>query len=205
MVSRSSCTATKDGERDGEAVVTNPELGWEELKKFGDTLVGHLRLRTHRSDAFKDIALVDSPGMIDAGDIATDRGYEFARVVRWFAERADVVVFLFDPDKPGTTGETVRVLKESLDGLDHKMLLVFNKVDRFGTMRDFARAYGALCWNLARAYTRKDMPHIYNTYLPVADDPVSRAGPSPRRLREGARGSDRRGSARTHPSARQRR
>ncbi len=158
-------------EKDGAAVVTDPVLGWEELKNFGEELVGRLRLRTHRSEKLRNIALIDSPGMIDGGSSATDRGYDFSRVVRWFSERADVIMFLFDPDKPGTTGETLHVLREALDGLEFKVLLVFNKVDRFQTMRDFARAYGALCWNLARAYSpRKDLPHIYNTYLPVGED-----------------------------------
>ena len=156
-----------EADKDGAAVVTNPELGWEELKNFGDNLVSKLRLRTHQSDRLRKIALVDSPGMIDAANSSTDRGYDFPKVVRWFAQRADVILFLFDPDKPGTTGETVQVLKEALDGLDYKVLLVFNKVDRFESMRDFARAYGALCWNLARAFSRKDLPHIYNTYLPI--------------------------------------
>ena len=170
----------EDGERDGSAVVTNPELGWEELKNFGDALVSRLRLRTHQNRQLRKIALIDSPGMIDAGDSATDRGYDFPRVVRWFADRADVILFMFDPDKPGTTGETVKVLKESLDGLEHKLLLVFNKVDRFERMRDFARAYGALCWNLARAYSpAKDLPHIYNTYLPVDEDQTLNASTLP--------------------------
>ncbi len=29
-----------------------------------------------------------------------DRGYNFPGVVRWFAERADVILLFFDPDKP---------------------------------------------------------------------------------------------------------
>ncbi len=166
--------------KDGAAVVTNPELGWEELKNFGETLVSRLRLRTHQSRSLGDIALIDSPGMIDAANSSSDRGYDFPRVVRWFAVRADVILFLFDPDKPGTTGETVQVLKEALDGLDHKVLLVFNKVDRFESMRDFARAYGALCWNLARAFKpRKDLPHIYNTYLPVNEHENMHTHPLP--------------------------
>ena len=166
--------------KDGAAVVTNPDLGWEELKNFGDNLVNRLRLRTHQTESLGNIALIDSPGMIDAANSSTDRGYDFPRVVRWFAQRADVILFLFDPDKPGTTGETIHVLKEALDGLDHKVLLVFNKVDRFESMRDFARAYGALCWNLARAVSpRKDLPHIYNTYLPVDEHQNMQAHPLP--------------------------
>lgn len=157
------------GDKDGRSLVTNPELSWGELKNFGDQLVSHLKLREIPAPNLEGIAFVDSPGMIDAADTSTDRGYDFAGVVRWFAERADVILFLFDPDKPGTTGETVRVLTDSLGGLDHKLLLIFNKVDRFTAMRDFARAYGALCWNLSRAIPRKDLPHVYNTYLPVPD------------------------------------
>jgi hypothetical protein len=47
--------------------------------------------------------------------------------------------------------------------------VIFNKVDRFRNIRDFARAYGALCWNLSKAIPSKDLPHIYNVYLPVDD------------------------------------
>ncbi len=155
--------------KDGAAVVTNPDLPWGDLERFGPTLVSHLRLRLVPSEALAQVALVDSPGMIDAADQRVDRGYDFAGVVRWFAERADVILLLFDPDKPGTTGETLSVLTQSLSGLEHKLLIIFNKVDRFGSMRDYARAYGALCWNLSKAIPRKDLPHIYNTYLPTEE------------------------------------
>jgi hypothetical protein len=60
-----------------------------------------------------------------------DRGYDFQGVVRWFAERADVVLLFFDPDKPGTTGETLSILLHSLGGMDHKLLIVLNKADQF--------------------------------------------------------------------------
>jgi len=58
--------------------------------------------------------IVDSPGMIDSPIVrdkfgssqraVMDRGYDFESVVRWYAERADVILLFFDPDKPGTTG-----------------------------------------------------------------------------------------------------
>lgn len=156
-------------DKDGAALITNPDLAWGELERFGQTLVSHLRLRQLNNPALRGLALIDSPGMIDAADTSVDRGYDFPAVVRWFAEQADVILFLFDPDKPGTTGETLKILTDSLGGLDHKLLLIFNKVDRFSTMRDFARAYGALCWNLGKAIPRKDLPHVFTTYLPVPD------------------------------------
>lgn len=162
--------------RDGTTVVTNPDLPFGDLARFGPQLTSHLKLVQRPFPTLEGLALVDSPGMIDAaGDV--ERGYDFPGVVRWFAERADVILLLFDPDKPGTTGETLQVLIESLAGLDHKLLLIFNKVDRFETMRDYARAYGALCWNLSKAIPRKDLPHIYNTYLPGHVHPEAPAVP----------------------------
>lgn len=64
-------------------------------------------------------------------------------ILGWFAQRADIVLVFFDPDKPGTTGETMSVLLNSLSGMDHKLLIVLNKADQFEKIHDFARAYGS--------------------------------------------------------------
>jgi hypothetical protein len=120
--------------------------------------------------------MIDSPanfsGMMVSGgggkDTSTmDRGYDFTGVVRWYADRADIVCLFFDPDKPGTTGETLSVLLHALSGMDHKLLIILNKADRFEKINDFARAYGSLCWNLSKVIPRKDLPRIYTMCLPV--------------------------------------
>jgi hypothetical protein len=139
-----------------------------------DQLVSHVRLKLRPAELLQTVTLIDSPGMIDAAKDENGRGYDFPGVVRWFAERADLVLVFFDPDKPGTTGETLQVFRESLSGIDHKMLIVLNKVDQFQSLHDFARAYGALCWNLGKVIPRKDLPMIYNTFVPLADKPKSR-------------------------------
>jgi predicted GTPase len=87
-------------DKDGNAVVTNPALHWGDLERFGPTLLSHLVLRLRPSDRLKGLALVDSPGMIDTADASVKRTYDFPAVVRWFAERADVILLLFDPDTP---------------------------------------------------------------------------------------------------------
>lgn len=97
---------------------------------------------------------------------SSDRGYEFPEVVRWYAERADVILLFFDPDKPGTTGETLSILTRSLVGMDHKLHIVLNKVDQFRKIHDFARAYGSLCWNLSKVIPLKDLPRIYTMCIP---------------------------------------
>ena len=132
------------------------------------------------------IMLIDSPGMIDNPSTNTlestkyiqknrkdhlfrERGYNFMGVTKWFAERADLILFFFDPDKPGTTGETLTALITALNGLDYKLCIILNKVDQFTKVHDFGRSYGSLTWNLAKIIQRKDMPLIYTMCVPHGD------------------------------------
>jgi hypothetical protein len=175
----------QDSDADGPTVVGNPDLGFGSLRQFGPTLIHHTQLKVRVSPL--KFMLVDSPGMIDAptnyygtqgggpsggslGDYKMDRGYDFQGVVRWLAQRADIVLLFFDPDKPGTTGETMSVLLNSLSGMDHKLLIVLNKADQFSKIHDFARAYGSLCWNLSKVIPRKDLPPIFTMCLPTSGD-----------------------------------
>jgi hypothetical protein len=45
--------------------------------------------------------------------------------------------------------------------------IILNKADQFTTVHDFARAYGALCWNLSKVISRKDLPKIYTMCVPT--------------------------------------
>jgi hypothetical protein len=107
-----------------------------------------------------------------------DRGYDFEGVCRWYAERADVILLFFDPDKPGTTGETLSILTNSLVGLEHKLHIILNKADQFHKIHDFARAYGSLCWNLSKVIQRKDLPRIYTMCLPPSFHAVASSSSS---------------------------
>jgi len=160
----------EDTDQDGPALVGDPDLGFSGLRQFGPTLIHHTQLKVRKGIRNSNFMFVDSPGMIDSPQqVATmDRGYDFQNVVKWFAERADVVLLFFDPDKPGTTGETLNILLHSLGGMDHKLLIILNKADQFKKIHDFARAYGSLCWNLSKVIPRKDLPRIFTMCLPTS-------------------------------------
>lgn len=156
--------------------MSDSKWAFSELKHFGPSFMNHFKLkqRVLRDDSLLpyDMMVVDTPGMIDTplkGEQyrRDNRGYDFLKVVRWFAERSDAILLLFDPNNPGTTGETLDVLTESLVDMDHKLLLILNKVDQFDQAHDFARAYGSLCWNLAKVIRRKDIPRIYTMFTPT--------------------------------------
>ncbi|ETW02558.1 hypothetical protein H310_06040 [Aphanomyces invadans] len=164
---------------DGHALSRDNKFGFQDIKGlFGADFVSQVELKVLEDCALLDstgMMIIDSPGMIDPPGSTTqsrdrtdmDRGYDFKKVVRWLAERADLILVMFDPDKPGTTFESLDVLTTSLNHVNSKVRLILNKVDDFKTVHDFARAYGALCWNLSKVIPRKDMPFIYTMYVPV--------------------------------------
>ncbi|MDG1890463.1 MAG: dynamin family protein [Verrucomicrobiota bacterium] len=170
------CHGEKVDQFDGQTVTSHPSLPLKNLNRLGPAFISRLRLKTVPNPLLKSFALVDSPGMIDAVGKADTREYDFASGVRFFAEKADLILFFFDPDKPGTTAETIRVLTHTLAGLEYKLLIILNKVDLFQNIRDFARTYGTLSWNLSKAIRTKDIPHIYNIYLPEHRTSVSEQG-----------------------------
>jgi predicted GTPase len=135
----------QDVDRDGYALVGDPDLGFDGLQWYGSGLLDHLCLKIRSGISFKDFLVVDSPGMIDDprsqahGGAGGGRGYDFPEVCRYFAERADIVLLFFDPDKPGTTAETLSVLKTALADSDRKLHILFNKADKFHKIHDFAR------------------------------------------------------------------
>jgi hypothetical protein len=100
-------------DRDGPSVVSNPDLPYEGLRHFGDQLVSHIRLKLQPAELLRTVTLIDSPGMIDEAKEENGRGFDFPGVVRWFAERADLVMIFFDPvrhckcSRSRSTGSTI--------------------------------------------------------------------------------------------------
>ena len=91
------------------------------LNDFGPELVQRVRVKVRNRDVLKNVVLVDSPGMIDASEKSISRGYDFFGVIKFLAEITDLVLMMFDPDKPGTTGEAVEAMTGPLTGFFFKL------------------------------------------------------------------------------------
>jgi len=148
----------------GPAAVTRLPAEFAGLGLFGGNFLQHLRVKVRNRPLLKSVTLIDSPGMIDTAENTASRSYDFEGVVRLLAELCDMVFFLLDPDKPGTTGETVNVFSKCLGGMEFKLRVLLNKCDAFTSLYDFARTYGTVCWNLARVLQTKDLPKIWTIY-----------------------------------------
>ena len=152
-------------ERDGKFLLNDPEFPFDSLKKHGQRFASHFRLKKVNSPFLKNIAIIDTPGMLDS-ITERDRGYNYQDVIGDFAHIADLVLVLFDPHKAGTVREAYTSLRDTLPSrtFEDRVLYVLNRIDECESLIDLLRVYGTLCWNLSQMTGRKDIPMIHLTY-----------------------------------------
>jgi energy-coupling factor transporter ATP-binding protein EcfA2 len=152
-------------ERDGKFLLNDPEYPFEILKKHGQRFASHFRLKKVNSPFLKNLALIDTPGMLDSVT-ERDRGYNYQEVIGDMAQLADLVLVLFDPHKAGTVREAHTSLREtiSMRTFEDRVLFVLNRIDECNSLSDLLQVYGTLCWNLSQITGRKDIPPIHLTY-----------------------------------------
>lgn len=152
-------------EHDGAYLLNDPEYPFEKLRKYGRRFASHFRLKKVNSPFLKELAIIDTPGMLDSVT-ERDRGYNYQEVIGDFARIADLILVLFDPHKAGTVQETYVALRETLPAntFEERILFVLNRIDECESMTDLLQVYGTLCWNLSQMTGRKDIPRIHLTY-----------------------------------------
>jgi GTPase SAR1 family protein len=156
-------------ERDGKVLLNGPEYPFETLKRHGQRFASHFRLKKVNSSFLKNLAVIDTPGMLDS-ITKRERGYDYQEVIGDLAEIADLVLVLFDPHKAGTVREAHISIRDTLPShtFEERVLFILNRIDECGSLIDLLRVYGTLCWNLSQITGRKDIPMIHLTYSPHA-------------------------------------
>ena len=151
----------------GSTVVSDEQMPFAPLRRFGEHLVAHLRLKRVDAPILKELALIDTPGMLDSVT-EKDRGYDYLGVVNELARMADLIILMFDPHKAGTIKETYQAIRSTLPGAtgEDRVLYVLNRIDECENITDLVHSYGTLCWNLSQMTGRKDIPRIFLTYAP---------------------------------------
>ena len=72
---------------------------------FGEKFLNKLRSTNFKSDLLQHVSFLDTPGIL-AGKKQTDsRGYDFAAVISYLAERVDKILLMFDANKVDLSDE----------------------------------------------------------------------------------------------------
>lgn len=159
-------------ETPGSTLVNDEKMPFQHFRGFGEKLISHICMKQVASPMLENMAIIDSPGMIDATS-ENDRGYDYLKVLGEFAKMVDLIVLMFDSHKAGTIKESYNVIRNTLPEKsgEHRIVFVMSRIDECDHLSDFTRSYGTLCWNMSQMTGRKDIPHIYLTYSPSVVDP----------------------------------
>lgn len=152
----------------GSDLVNDSRLPFAVFKTFGEQFISHFRMKKVHASMFENLAIIDSPGMLDSIS-EKDRGYDYSAVIREFARLADMVVLMFDPHKAGTIQETYNAIRNILPEAtgEDRILFVMSRIDECDNLGDLVRSYGTLCWNLSQMTGRKDIPRVFLTFSPM--------------------------------------
>lgn len=144
----------------GNALVVDQSMPFTQLSHFGNNFLSRFECAKCNTPVLEGITLIDSPGVLAGEKQRLKRGYEFEQVVKWFADRVDMILVLFDVSKLDISDEFRRVIL-ALKGNDQKIHIILNKADRVTTPQ-LMRVYGALMWSLGKVI---DTPEVSRVYL----------------------------------------
>uniref|UniRef100_A0A7E4ZS97 DUF5600 domain-containing protein n=1 Tax=Panagrellus redivivus TaxID=6233 RepID=A0A7E4ZS97_PANRE len=144
---------------DGQTLAHDKNYPLKGLEMFGDPFLNKLRSTNFDSELLQYVSILDTPGIL-AGKKQTDaRGYDFAAVISFLAERVDKIFLMFDANKVDLSDEYRDVIK-SLDGHSEKVRIVLNKADMMKP-RELIHVRGALMWALGKIFTTPEVPKVY--------------------------------------------
>ena len=143
----------------GAALCSQADRPFRGLSPFGNNFLSKLEAVELDSPILYNITLVDTPGILSGAKQSIGRNYDYDAVMRWFAERADLIIIMFDAHKLDISDELKRVIELMKPHAD-KVRVVLNKADSISTQQ-LMRVYGALMWQLGKVMNTPEVCRVY--------------------------------------------
>ncbi|CAM9790942.1 unnamed protein product, partial [Chrysoparadoxa australica] len=143
----------------GHALAMQAEMPFRSLQQFGNAFLTKFEGSVVNSDILRNITLVDTPGVLSGEKQRIGRDYDFSSVISWFAERADLIIIMFDAHKLDISDELKMVI-DTLRPHHDKMRVLLNKADTIDTQQ-LMRVYGALMWSLGKVMQTPEVCRVY--------------------------------------------
>ncbi|XP_071749328.1 EH domain-containing protein 3 isoform X2 [Lepeophtheirus salmonis] len=143
----------------GNALVMDPKMPFRSLESFGNSFLNRLQKSLAKSPILNSVSVVDTPGILSGQKQNNDRGYDFTKVLQWFASRVDRILIMFDAHKLDISDD-LRDAIVALKDYDDKIRILLNKSDSVES-QELMRVYGALMWSLGKVFNTPEVVRVY--------------------------------------------
>mmetsp|Transcript_6348 Transcript_6348/g.10527 ORF Transcript_6348/g.10527 Transcript_6348/m.10527 type:complete len:515 (-) Transcript_6348:42-1586(-) len=142
----------------GAALCSQAHRPFAGLNPFGNNFLSRMEGSECDAAILQNITLIDTPGIL-SGQKQISRNYDYESVLKWFAERSDLIIVMFDAHKLDISDELKRAMEIMIPHLD-KVRVVLNKADSISTQQ-LMRVYGALMWSLGKVMNTPEVCRVY--------------------------------------------
>ena len=142
----------------GAALCSQAHRPFTGLSPFGNNFLSRMEGSELDAPILRNVTLVDTPGIL-SGQKQRSRNYDYEGVMKWFAERSDLIIIMFDAYKLDISDELKRVM-HLLTSHSDKIRIVLNKADSVSTQQ-LMRVYGALMWQLGKVMNTPEVARVY--------------------------------------------
>jgi len=144
----------------GNSLTVIPELPFATLSQFGSSFLNNFVGSITDAPLLKSVTLVDTPGVLSGEKQRLNRSYDFAKTTKWFADRSDLILLLFDADKLDISDELKEVVSTIRMHNNDKIRCILNKAD--GVSREqLVRVYGSLMWSMGKLFPNPEVVRVY--------------------------------------------
>ena len=143
----------------GHALVMQADKPFRGLAGLGNNFLSKFEGAEVDAPILRNITIVDTPGVLAGEKQRLGRDYDFSEVIKWFADRADMIIVMFDAHKLDISDELKSVL-DTLKPHQDKIRVLLNKADTIDTQA-LLRVYGALMWSLGKVVQTPEACRVY--------------------------------------------
>ena len=143
----------------GNTLCVQADKPFTSLSRFGNDFMAKFNGSFCNLPLLEHLTFIDTPGVLSGEKQRIGRSYDFIEVIRWFAERADMIILVFDAHKLDISDEFKNTI-EAVKKHSEKMRLVLNKADMISSQQ-LMRVYGALMWSLGKVLQTPECLRVY--------------------------------------------
>jgi EH domain-containing protein 1 len=143
----------------GHALVMEVDKPFRGLASFGNSFLSKFEGVELLAPILRNITIVDTPGVLAGEKQRIGRDYDFSEVIKWFAERSDMILVMFDAHKLDISDELKSVL-DALKPHQEKIRVLLNKADAIDA-QSLLRVYGALMWSLGKVIQTPEVCRVF--------------------------------------------